>query len=187
MNATMQLHTRHLLIRFGIILGAFSLLATVLALSIRYKAMLTATITRQDTIVRNISAAQATARETEKIIAEFNRLLPPGYGSQSPERLLYSRLDSLKESLQSADMMVKAIENKEGMLSVEFSATVQLNNSSSYATVLNLLGRQESLAFPFVSINSVTVDSSAAEPSGGLQMKIEGTALTPAPVTGASS
>lgn len=187
MNITMQFHTRRLLIRFGIILGAFSLLAMLLALSVRYKAMLTTTITRQDAIVRNIAVAQATARETEKIIAEFNRFLPPGYGSQSPERLLYGRLDSLKESLQVTDITVKAIENKEGMLSVEFSVTVPLGSSSSYATALNLLGRQETLAFPFVSINSVTIDSAAAGSPGGLQMNIEGTVLTPAPVAGDAS
>lgn len=187
MNATMQLQIRQLLIRFGIVLALFTLLGSALAASIRYRTMLATTITNQETIARNMTRMRTTAQEVEKTVAGFKQLLPPGYGSQSPERLLYKRLDELKSALQLADMTIKTIENKEGILSLGFMASLPLRNISSYSTVLNQLGRQETLAFPFVSIESVIVEQATSGTAGGLQIKIDGAVQMPAPEPGDAS
>lgn len=181
MNAAMQLQTRQLLIRFCIILGLFTLLASVLAASIRYRTMLATTITNQETIARNMVSMQTSAKDTEKTVAGFRQLLPSGYGSQSMERLLYARLDELKGILKLADMTVKTIENKEGVLNLGFSASLPLRGIFSYTTVLNQLGQQETLAFPFVFIETVIVEQAAGESTGGLQIRIEGAVQIPAP------
>jgi len=186
MNAAMQLQTRQLLIRFGIVLALFTLLASALAASIRYRAMLATTIANQEVIARNIVRMRTSAQDVEKTVAGFKQLLPPGYGSLSPERLLYTRLDELKGGMQLADMTVKPIENKEGVLSLGFSASLPLRSGSSYPTVLNQLGRQETLAFPFVSIESVDIEQAASGTAGGLQIKMDGTVQTSAPQAGAT-
>ncbi len=181
MNTLMQQKTRRLLARFMIILVAACLLLSLLVLSLRYKDMLTQTISSQAKIIHNMTAASTAAGETDRIIAEFNRLFPAGYGVKSPEHLLYARLDALQEALKTTDMTIKNTEYKEGMMSMEFSATIPFNQNSVYTTIINQLGHQETLAFPFVTINAITIGTNTAARSGGLQMLIEGVVSTPAP------
>jgi hypothetical protein len=185
MNATIQLQTRRILIRLCIVLALFILLSAALAASVRYRTMLATTIVNQGTISRNMNRMGTTAREVEKTVAEFKRLLPSGYGSQSPEQLLYTRLDELKSTLQLADMTVKKMENKEGVMSLGFSASLPLRNALSYSAALNRLGQIETLAFPLVSIESFILEQTPAGTAEGLQIKIEGSVQTPAPQAGA--
>lgn len=181
MNASMQRQTHQLMIRFCCILGLFALFSAGLVVSIRYQKMLATTTASQETIVRNMARMQTTAREVEKTVAGFKRLLPPGYGSLSAERLLYTRLDELKVDLQPAEMTLKALENREGLLSIEFTASFPLRRASDYATIVNQLGRQETVAFPFISIESIIIGQDSAGAAGGLKIQVEGTVQTPAP------
>jgi hypothetical protein len=181
MNASMQHQTRQILIRFCCILGLFALFSAGLVASIHYRKMLATTTASQDIIVHNMTKMQTTAREVEKIVTGFRRLLPPGYGSLSAERLLYTRLDELRVSLKPAEMTLKAIENRAGALSIEFTASFPLRRASDYATIINQLGRQETLAFPFISIESIIIGQDSAAAAGGLKIQVEGTVQTPAP------
>jgi len=181
MNSSMQSQTHQLVIRFCCILALFALFSAGLAASIHYRKMLAKTTASQETIVRNMTRMRTTAQEVEKTVTGFRHLLPPGYGSHSPERLLYTRLDEFKAGLRPADMTVKTIENRDGVLNLEFTASFPLRSASDYATIVNQLGRQETLAFPFVSIGSVMIGQDSAAASGGLKMQVEGTVQTPAP------
>ncbi|MDK9716467.1 MAG: hypothetical protein OEL57_00995 [Trichlorobacter sp.] len=120
-------------------------------------------------------------KDTDKTVADFKSLLPPAYGTRTPEWLVYSRIDNLKSRLQTTELTVKAIENRENMIVVDFSATLPLRDVSSYSRIVNLLGYQETLAFPFVNIRSIQVDQSGSETLQGLKLVVEGIVQMPAP------
>ncbi len=181
MIAAMQQQTRQKLIKLGIILTCFTLLASLLGVVIRYKEMLARTITNQKTIFQNVGKMRLAANDADKTVAEFKSLLPPDYGTRSPEWLIYSRIDDLKSRLQATELTVKAVENRENMIIVDFSATLPLRDAGAYGRIINLLGYQETLAFPFVSIRSIQVDQSGSGTLQGLKFVVEGVVQTPAP------
>ncbi|MBV5336838.1 MAG: hypothetical protein J0653_02250, partial [Deltaproteobacteria bacterium] len=88
------------MIKLGMILTCFILLASLLSTSIRYQKMLAATIANQETIVKNIFRMRIATKEAENTVVNFQRLLPTAYGTRSPDWLLYTRLDALKSRLQ---------------------------------------------------------------------------------------
>jgi hypothetical protein len=181
MIAAMQRQTRQKLIKLGIILICFTLLASLLSVVIRYKEMLARTITNQKTIFQNVGRMRLAAKDADKTVADFKSLLPPAYGTHTPEWLAYSRIDDLKSRLQATEMVVKAIENKEGMVSVDFTATLPLRDSGTYSRIINLLGKQETLAFPFVNVRSIQIDQSGSEAKQSLKLVVEGIVQMPAP------
>ena len=181
MIATMQQQTRQRLIKLGIILTCFTLLASLLGVAIRYKEMLARTITNQGVIFRNVGKMRLATKDADKTVADFKYLLPAAYGTRSPEWLIYTRIDDLKSRLQTSEMVVKPIENKEGMVAVDFSAALPLRDTGTYSRIINLLGNQETLAFPFVSIRNIQIDQSGSETMQGLKLVVEGVVQIPAP------
>jgi hypothetical protein len=177
--------SRRLLHHFSMVLLLFTLLAVTLASLVRYTSMLETTIIKQQAVAHNTAAMGISVREIEKSSSILHQLLPPGYKSQSAEKLIYTRLDSLTKNLQAIDVSVKPIETHEGFLLLEFSATVPISSNVSCTTTLNRLGQQETLAFPLVSIQSVNLEHSVT--SNGLVMKIEGTLKLPAQISGISA
>ncbi len=180
MNAQMQQQTKKLLVRLGIILVLFSAFSTAFAVSVRYRRMLSESIENQEKIVRNISRMNSSARDLSRTIAVFRGMLPQAFESSSPEWLLYSQMDGIKTLLAPKEMLVKGIDNKEGLISVDFAATMELPESIYYSSVINRLGRMQTLICPSVDINSIAVEQSASDGRGGLKMTIEGAAQMPA-------
>jgi hypothetical protein len=181
MIAAMQRQTRQKLIKLGIILICFTLSASLLNVVIRYKEMLARSITNQKTISQNVSRMRLATKDVNKTVADFKSLLPPAYGTHTPEWLMYSRIDDLKSRLQATEMVVKTIENKEGMVSVDFTATLPLRDSGAFSRIINLLGKQETLAFPFVNIRSIQIEQSGNEAQQSLKLVVEGVVQMPAP------
>lgn len=181
MIATMHDQTRKNVIKLCVVLSFFALLTTLLGVSIRYKRMLEATISNQEQIVGNMARMRMATKEVDTTIASFNRLLPAGYGSRSPEWLLYSRLDELKSRLQADELTVKPLETKDGLMLLNFSAILFAHDAGSYNRIISLLGRQETLAFPFMTIHSIAMERSAENSNRGIKIIIEGAAQTPAP------
>lgn len=181
MNAAMQTQTRHLLIKLGIALILFTLLSSAIAAAINYSKMLTTTIINQEIVVSNMAAMKTADKEVENTLAKFRQHLPHGYESYSPERLIYGRLDELKNSLQAVDMTVKTMEKSNGQLSIDFSASLPLLRPESYALILNQLGRHETLAFPFISVQALTIEQPTDSTNSTIKMFIEGTVETTAP------
>jgi hypothetical protein len=179
--AAMQRQTRQKLIKLGIILICFTLSASLLNVVIRYKEMLARSITNQKTIFQNVSRMRLATKDVDKTVADFKSLLPPAYGTHTPEWLMYSRIDDLKSRLQATEMVVKTIENKEGMVSVDFTATLPLRDSGAFSRIINLLGKQETLAFPFVNIRSIQIEQSGNEAQQSLKLVVEGVVQMPAP------
>ncbi len=180
MNAYMQRHTKKLLVRFGIIILLFLVLSSAFAVSIRYRRMLSETMINQEKISYNISRMNSGAREIANTIAGFRGMLPQTFESSSPEWLLYRRMDEIKTLIAPKELLVKGIENKEGFISVDFSASMDLPEPQSYSSVINRLGRIQTLICPFVDINSIVIEQSANAMAPGLKMNIEGVAQMPA-------
>lgn len=181
MIAAMQRQTRQKLIKLGIILACFTLLASLLGVVIRYKEMLSRTITNQKTIFQNVGKMRLAAKDADKTVADFKSLLSPAYGTHSPEWLVYTRIDDLKSRLQASELTVKAVENRENMIVADFSAILPLRDAGAYGRIINLLGYQETLAFPFVSVRSIQVDQSDSGTLQSLKFVVEGVVQIPAP------
>lgn len=180
MIAAMRQQTRQKLTKLGIILACFMLLASLLSVVMRYKEMLAHTIINQETIFRNMSRMRLAAQDTDKTVADLKTLLPPAYETRSPEWMVYTRIDDLKSRLQATELTVKTVENKEGMIGVDFSATLPLRDAGAYSRIINLLGNQETMAFPFVSVRSIQIEQSGSETFQGLKLIVEGVVKTPA-------
>ena len=66
------------------------------------------------------------------------------------------------------------------MVAVYFTATLPLRDSGTYSRIINLLGKQETLAFPFVNVRSIQIES-GSEAQQSLKLVMEGVVQMPAP------
>ena len=176
MITEMHAHTRRQAIRLGLVMALFLILASSLAILLRYRQMLETALDQHGTIRRNLTQMRLETTAIRDVIASFRRLLPNGHGKHSAELLLYSRLDDIKSRLPAGEMVVRTPETKEGVLTLEFA--FKPATAVSYSAMINTLGLLEQQIDPFVSINKVSLEGSTKEKPGPLTIAVDGVLTT---------
>jgi hypothetical protein len=177
MNRAMTAHTSALTIRLALLIFLFAVIASAAAALARYNQGLGVMLVKQRSIKANLDQMRSSTVNINQSVAEFRRLLPAGYGTSSPELLMFARMDEIKQTIRPSDISVKPVETKEGVLTVEFS--LKLNNPD-FSKLVNTLGQLETSIFPFVSIRSVAIEQSSPGLLSGIMVVVEGAVLMPA-------
>ena len=180
MNNAMTGYTRQLSTKLAIVLACFTVLACAAAALARYNQGLDQMLVKKRNIKSNLERLLASTIEIRNSNESFRRALPPGYGSRSAELLMFAKMDEIKNMLKPSEIQVKPVENKEGSLSVEFSLKIK---NPAYTGLVNSLGQLETSMFPFVSVRSVSIETSTADLSDSTLITIEGAVLMPAPTS----
>jgi hypothetical protein len=184
MNRAMTAHTSSLTIRLALLIFIFAVIASAAAALARYNQGLGTMLVNQRNIKANLEQMRSSTVNINRSVAEFRRLLPSGYGTSSPELLMFARVDEIKQTIHPSEINVKPVETKEGALAVEFSLKL---NSPDFSKLVNSLGQLETSIFPFVSIRSVAIDQSSLGLLNGMTVVVEGAVLMPAPSTSKTS
>lgn len=146
----LKIRNRQLVIRFAVVLLIFALLGSTLALLIRKGQAQRQLLTLHTRILTNLALMQSETALLQQQLATFRQALPADLGSQSPELLLYTRLDQIKSQLQPSEMTVTGLETKEGTTSVGFSMKVP---ASRYNELVNGMGRLQNGFVPLVDFH----------------------------------
>ena len=134
----------------------FTLLATSLAVVLRYRQTLVKLAASQQSIKKNLPQVRATTTELQSAINSFKLRLPGGHDRQSTELTLYNRLDEIKSKFTEGILQVKESKSDNGMIELGFDLK---QTNPSYSSLLNIIGTLETSIFPFVNIKSVSISA----------------------------
>jgi hypothetical protein len=154
----------------------FAVLATSLALSIRYRQSLEELVANHEAIRLNLALMRTSTITLHKTVTSFRSMLPVGYENRSAEFMLLTRLDEIKTKLPRGELLVNPIQSKNGMLSIEFLSKLE---NPYYSDVLNAIGTLETDIFPFVTIKSISISGDQRNKPGPISIAITGEIATP--------
>lgn len=176
MNEQMKKHTTRLAWRLVIAASVFAVTASITAALERYEQSLQKIASNVKAIFRKVDSMKNATAETARTIDRIRQQLPSGYGSKSNEWLIYSKIDSLKATVDHSEMTVSTIEEKEGVLTLPFTFKPK---SMDYSIILNQLGSMETSIFPLVSVNGIKIGSAAKDSDASGGIKVEGVITIP--------
>jgi len=94
---------------------------------------------------------------------------------KSPERLIYGKIDEIRERLRPDDVIVAAIEKKGGEVSLAY--TLKFKNQD-YSTFLNAISYLQESALPVTTINDITISKGEDSGKSVVLFTITGKVLT---------
>ncbi len=115
---------------------------------------------------------QATENRT-LILASLQNILPKETGSDSPEGLIYGRIDHINAQLKPDEMTIATLERRGGELSLQYNLTFA---NLGFCELLNAVGYLQQGTFLFTPVNSIVVSRNGR---GGGSYIIRGTVLLP--------
>lgn len=149
----MSRYSRKLAIRLGCAVLLFAVLATFLGIMVRYRQSLLNAYEHHLAIRKNVTEMRETRERIATSVTRFKGMLPVGYDSRTPEWLMFSRLDQVKNRFPKGELSVKPIEKKEdGSLALNFSLKLI---HPEYNRVINTIGELETEVFPFVTFTGI--------------------------------
>lgn len=144
----MSRYSRKLAIRLGFSVLLFAVLATLLGVMVRYRQSLLYAKEHHLTIRKNVIKMREVRERITASVTRFKGMLPAGNDGRTPEWLMFSRLDQVKNRFPKGELSVKPIEKKEdGSLALNFSLKLV---HPAYSRVINTMGELETEVFPFV-------------------------------------
>ena len=108
------------------------------------------------------------------LLTTLQTQLGQGSHSNSPEVILYQKVDEIKARLNPEDMTITAVEKKAGEASLLYTLTF---NSKDFNSLLNAINYLHGAVFPSSPVSSVAVTQSAGE-KAGVSFKVTGRIVT---------
>lgn len=93
----------------------------------------------------------------------------------SPELLIYGKLDEIKARLKPDDVTVAAIERKGGEVTLPY--TIKFSNQD-YSTFLNAVSYLQESALPLTPVNAITISQTETTGKSGVLFTITGNVRT---------
>lgn len=163
---------RQLESRLVLLLIAITILASTLAVLVRYEQTLNKTLTFRKTVKANLAAMRAETKTILTLTSTLRQKMQHGATYSSDDALLYARLDQIKSDLQPSEMTISAKTTTNGIQSVGFTIT---QPAHLYPKTVNSMGMLQTETFPFVTFTGFVVEHA----QGKAVMKIEGLVQLP--------
>ena len=176
MNEQMQRYSKKLTMKFVATVSIFAVMASLMVGLIRYEQSLKRLKKAHEGIVSRITQMKAVEAETRRTVDRIKQSIPPGYGTRTDEWLIYSKMDSIRATLQPTEMNLSTIEEKEGFKSLQFTYKPK---DTDYSRLLNQTGLLETSVYPLVSIDSIKLGRGEKGSEKSESILVEGTVKIP--------
>lgn len=154
----------------------FLVLATACAFQERERRKLEKTHKELARAKDGLARVREATRNRREALAALRSQLGQELESNSPERLIYGRIDEIKTRFKPDDMAITAMEKKGGDASIQY--TLKFNNSN-YCDFLNAVGYLQRTVFPFTPVDSITVSQGELNGKGIVAFTVNGKVLSP--------
>jgi type II secretory pathway pseudopilin PulG len=120
-----------------------------------------------------LSLVRQATENRRDVLASLRKALPEEPGNDSPEGLIYGRIDQINARLKPDEMTIATLERRGGELSLQYTL---LFVDPGYCELLNAVGYLQQGTFLFTPVNSLAVSRNG---KGGISYVIKGTVLLP--------
>ncbi len=122
------------------------------------------------------SRVMEAAANRRVVLTALRSALPEEPGSDSPEGLIYGRIDQIKTRLKPDEMTIATLVKKGGELSLQYSLTFI---DPGYCDLLNAVAYLRHSTTLFTPVNSLAVSQVEQNGRGGISFIIKGTVVLP--------
>ena len=153
----------------------FLALATTFAVQEKNRRVKEKTLAELARAREGLSRVKEAAMNRRRALTALKSQLVTNMESNSPERLIYGKIDELKARLKPDDMTIGTLKKEGGDVSLPF--TLKFTNPN-YCDLLNAVGHLQHEVFPFTPVNSIAIAQGEHDGKGVVEYTIDGTVLT---------
>jgi hypothetical protein len=155
----------------------FLLLLSCAVLSTRYTASLDETLSKFQLVKVNLLKIRNVIGDMKATLTDAAKLISPGVSKESSTTHMYMGLDALRSHVGKAQVTAVAIEDKGNELTMPVTITGPI---ADYSGFLNIVGRIQSMRFPFFAITNLSMTRNVAGDGGAsFSFEIRGALSTP--------
>lgn len=170
-----EIALKPLKVRFFIAAALLLALAVACVLQLRSRLLLEKTSAELTMAQSGLARVKSAGANRRQVLTALQSQLGQDSQKNSPEIIIYGKVDELKTHLNPDDMTITAIEKKGGEASLQYTLTF---TKADFNHLLNSVNYLQRAVFPLSPVTSIAVTQSESKGTAGVSFKVTGKVIT---------